>query len=69
MMIKTNVDTVREEIMRLESALIFDQNAWEKVLADLRAEGRAAGLADAERRMNTSKTIQMDNRHKQENRQ
>jgi len=55
MNMQTNIDDVRAEIMRLESAPIFDQLAWDKVLADLRAADRLSALADAERRMETAR--------------
>ena len=48
----SNIDDVRAEIMRLESAPVFDGLAWSRVLADL-AE-RPSALADAMRRMETA---------------
>lgn len=50
----SNIDDVRARIMELEAAEYFDGDAWQRVLADLRAAGRVAGLADAERRMETA---------------
>ncbi len=50
----TNIDPIRAEIMRLEGLQVFDQAGWERVLADLRAQGRECGLADAERRMRSA---------------
>lgn len=58
MNMQTNIDEIRERIMRLEDALTFDQLAWDMVLADLRAAGRLSALADAERRMDTAKRYQ-----------
>lgn len=55
---QTNIDDIRAEIMRLESAPTFDQLAWDMVLADLRAAGRLSALADAERRMDTAMRYQ-----------
>lgn len=55
MSIQTNIDNVRAEIMALESATVFDDQAWQRVLADLRAAGRVSALADAERRMETAR--------------
>jgi hypothetical protein len=54
----SNIDDVRERIMQLESAAVFDQTAWWQVLADLSAAGRVAGLEDAKRRMETAKENQ-----------
>lgn len=54
----SNIDDVRAEIMRLENADYFDHNAWERVLADLTAAGRVAGLADARRRMEAARINQ-----------
>lgn len=51
----TNIDPIRERIMALEVNLIFDALEWAKVLADLEAAGRVAGLADAKRRMETAR--------------
>ncbi len=51
----SNIDDVRTRIMALENAEYFDGDAWQRVLADLRAAGRVAGLADAERRMETAR--------------
>jgi hypothetical protein len=48
-------DPIRAEIDRLERSLTFSPPAWERVFADLRAHGRLAGLADAERRMSTAR--------------
>lgn len=50
----TNIDPIRAEIMRLECLDVFDQAGWERVLADLRAQGRECGRADAERRMRSA---------------
>ena len=50
----TNIDPIRAEIMRLEGLQVFDQAGWERVLADLRAQGRECGLVDAERRMRSA---------------
>lgn len=58
MMMQTNIDEVRAEIMRLEAAPHFDAAAWSRVLADLSAAGRVAGLADAQRRMETARSNQ-----------
>lgn len=55
---QSNIDDVRAEIMRLEVAAHFDANAWSRVLADLSAAGRVAGLADAQRRMETARSNQ-----------
>lgn len=54
-----NIDDVRAEIMRLESAPVFDAVAWAKVLADMDSQGRVAGLADARRRMETARENQI----------
>lgn len=54
-----NIDDVRAEIMRLESAPVFDVVAWAKVLADMESQGRVAGLADARRRMETAREDQI----------
>jgi len=51
----TNIDDVRARIMELESADVYDDQSWQRVMADLRAAGRISGLADAERRMATAK--------------
>jgi hypothetical protein len=51
-LMRTNIDDIRTEIMRLESAPTFDLTAWSKVLADM--NDRPAGLADAKRRMETA---------------
>lgn len=59
MSIQTNIDNVRAEIMALESATVFDDQAWQRVLADLRAAGRVSALADAERRMETARGNQI----------
>jgi len=58
MNMQTNIDDVRDEIMRLESAPHFDANAWSRVLADLSAAGRLSALADAQRRMETARSNQ-----------
>lgn len=55
-----NIDDVRAEIMRLESAPVFDAVAWAKVLADMESQGRVAGLADARRRMETARANQIN---------
>lgn len=49
--LRTNIDDIRAEIMRLESAPTFDPMAWSRVLADM--SDRPAGLADTKRRMET----------------
>ncbi len=54
MMLKTNIDTLRATIMQLEAAPVFEPEAWERVLADLRAQGRTNALPDATRRMRTA---------------
>jgi hypothetical protein len=54
----TNIDDVRARIMELESADVYDDQAWQRVLADLRAAGRVSAVADAERRMETAKSNQ-----------
>jgi len=51
-LMKTNIDDIRAEIMRLESAPAFDPMAWSKVLADL--SDRPAALQDAKRRTDTA---------------
>ena len=51
----TNIDDVRARIMELESAAVYDDQAWQRVLADLRATGRVSAMADAERRMQWAK--------------
>lgn len=48
-----NIDTARDEIMRLENQEIFNQQEWAKVLIAL--SGRPAARADAVRRMETAK--------------
>jgi len=53
-----NIDDVRDRIVQLESAEVFDEDAWLAVLADLRSAGRVAGLADAQRRMETARENQ-----------
>jgi len=55
----SNIDDVRTEIMRLETAPHFDADAWSRVLADLSTAGRVAGLADAQRRMETARSNQL----------
>lgn len=55
----SNIDDVRAEIMRLEDAEYFDQNAWARVLADMEAAGRMSGFADAKRRMETAKQTKL----------
>ena len=57
-LMQTNIDEIRDRIMRLESAPTFDQLAWDMVLADLRAAGRLSALSDAERRMDTAMRYQ-----------
>lgn len=54
----TNIDGVRAQIMELESAVMYDDQAWQRVLADLRAAGRVSAAADAARRMQTAKINQ-----------
>lgn len=56
----SNLDDVRLEIMRLEDADYFDADAWSRVLAELSAASRVAGLADAERRMETARQTKPD---------
>lgn len=51
--LKTNIDPVRAEIMRLEDAKVFDQRAWVQVLIAL--SDRPNARADAARRMETAK--------------
>lgn len=58
MSMQTNIDDVRAEIMRLESAPHFDADAWSRVLADLSTAGRFSALADATRRMETARSNQ-----------
>jgi hypothetical protein len=55
MNMQTNIDDIRDRIMRLEDAPTFDQLAWDMVLSDLRAAGRLSALNDAERRMDTAR--------------
>lgn len=52
MLMQTNIDDIRAEIMRLESAPTFDPMAWSKVIAQLGE--RPAVLQDAKRRMETA---------------
>lgn len=49
-----NIDDVRAEIMRLENAEIFVQADWDRVQMALIEQGRTAGLADCQRRMQTA---------------
>lgn len=56
----SNIDDVRARIMELEAAEYFDGDAWQRALADLRAAGRVAGLADAERRMETARANKLE---------
>ncbi len=56
---RSNLDPIRIEIIRLENAVIFDSFAWECVFAVLRAQDRPAGLADAQRRMETARMNQI----------
>lgn len=58
MSMQTNIDDVRDEIMRLESAPHFNADAWSRVLADLSTAGRFSALADAQRRMETARSNQ-----------
>ena len=58
MSMQTNIDDVRDEIMRLEAAPHFDAAAWSRVLADLGTAGRVSALADAQRRMETARSNQ-----------
>lgn len=53
----SNIDDVRAEIMRLESAPTFDAAAWSRVLAAM--SDRPAGLVDAKRRMETAQHNQV----------
>lgn len=57
-MLLTNIDPIRAEVVRLETVQVFEREAWERVLADLRAANRYAGLADAERRMAVAQSWQ-----------
>lgn len=59
MSMKTNIDDIRAEIMRLEAAAHFDADAWSRVLADLSAAGRFSALDDAKRRMETARSNQL----------
>ena len=52
----SNIDEIRDRIMALECAEVFDEGAWGMVIADLRAAGRLSALADAERRMATARS-------------
>lgn len=54
----SNIDNVRAEIMRLETAPHFDADAWSRVLADLESACRVSTLADAKRRMETARSNQ-----------
>lgn len=56
--LQTNIDDVRDEIMRLESAPHFNADAWSRVLADLSTAGRFSALADTQRRMETARSNQ-----------
>lgn len=58
MSMKTNIDDVRAEIIRLEAALHFDADAWSRVLADLGTAGRFSALTDAQRRKETARSNQ-----------
>jgi hypothetical protein len=40
--------------MRLESLQVFDQAGWDRVHADLEAQGRTFAMADADRRMQSA---------------
>lgn len=51
--ITSNIDDVRAEIMRLEGEKVFDQRAWENVLAQL--SNSPSRRQDAVRRMITAK--------------
>lgn len=53
-----NIDDIRAEIMRLESAITFDQSAWDRVLGTLASLDRPYALADAMRRMDTARSNQ-----------
>lgn len=53
MMMQTNIDEVRAEIMRLENEPVFDQRAWVNVLAQL--SNSPSRRQDAVRRMMTAK--------------
>jgi hypothetical protein len=55
-MLVTNIDDVRAQIMKLESAVVFDQQAWTQALIAL-AEYPCAS-ADGARRMEYSKSWQ-----------
>ena len=50
--LRTNIDDVRAEIMRLENASIWDCRAWLDILAVLANDPHR--LADAQRRMMTA---------------
>lgn len=52
---QSNIDDIRAEIMRLESAPTFDQADWNTVLGALRCAGRLSAAVDAERRMETAR--------------
>lgn len=54
---RTNMDDIRAEIMRLEDAKVFDQRAWAIVLMQL--AGHPTRRADAARRMGTAKANQL----------
>lgn len=49
------MDPIRSKILQLEAAPAFDAGAWQRVLADLRAQDRPAALNDARRRMETAR--------------
>lgn len=53
MNVRTNIDSIRAEIMRLENITAFDQRAWAQVLIAL--TDRPNARADAARRMDTAK--------------
>jgi hypothetical protein len=54
MNVQTNIDDVRARIMELESATVFDQRAWARVLIAL--TDRPNARADAQRRMATARS-------------
>jgi len=56
MIVGSNVDDVRARIMELESADVYDHQAWFQVLVAL--NGRPSAQADAVRRMETAKCNQ-----------
>jgi hypothetical protein len=51
--LKTNIDAIRLEIMRLENAEVFDQDAWDRLVAELAFHQDLCRLVDLQRRMET----------------